>query len=359
MGVFDSTETLLSELADKIKNSNEDGTVPVNILATAGMRKLNIDEQNKIWAKFLKEWKRYSKVFNEQLPEGSDIQLYSIRDTSGIEEGVYGCMVANVAMGNLDLLLNLNVEKGQGKMVGIVEIGGASVQITVPKKDGKNTQFNNFNNFHSCSIPFGKEYFFQSAMKSSMPKACKFVNGQANFKECYDQVSGAIQTKVDETKVRDEFGREGNYYLLGGVFTFAWNNLGFDKIKNSRNSPNDAYSQKKPSLVSLDTLLKWTKKICLSGKVWPTEPVANPMALFDPIACYNAVYAWSLLKEFPLSSSFYLGSPLSENNPYLKNNDFVDWPSAAYMYLNSNPPFDRPSTEVSVTEIQDDQYQKK
>jgi len=356
MGVFDSTETLLSELADKIKNSNEDGTVPVNILATAGMRKLNIDEQNKIWAKFLKEWKRYSKVFNEQLPEGSDIQLYSIRDTSGIEEGVYGCMVANVAMGNLDLLLNLNVEKGQGKMVGIVEIGGASVQITVPKKDGKNTQFNNFNNFHSCSIPFGKEYFFQSAMDNVMPVECTFVNGQAKFEECHDKVSTAIKAKVKATKVKNEFEREGDYYLLGGVFKFAWNKLGFDDT-NGRNSPNGAYGQ--PSLVSLGTLREWTVQICLSGKAWPTDPPADPIALFDEIACYNAVYAYSLLQQFPPSSKYYLGSPLSKDNPYLEDNDLVDWPSAAYMYLNSNPPFDRPSTEVSVTEIQDDQYQKK
>lgn len=356
----------------KPKNLNyKDTYVAVDILATAGMRKLDIEKQTKIWSEFIKVWEEHQKKkIRERLhwellhqdsifEEGDSIwellQLNSIQDTSGVEEGIYGCMVANMALGNLDLKLNsegINRDNVASSMVGIVEIGGASAQIAVPTvgQEAKKINFNNFKDFYSRSIPFGKKLFLKefytsiptgkaSFVGNEIPVSCRFQTN-ADFDVCHSSVLEKIKELVDLKSVSlpKEICGFTHYYLLGGFFENAW------EVPEASNG-----------IASIDDLKTWTITECGgdkgTGAPWPPTEGS-----FAEMACYHAVYAYSFLEHFFAGETkFYVGKPFLLNK-YFVNKDFVDWPSAAYLYLNSHS-LNRPSTEVSVTTIKDQMYE--
>jgi len=299
--ITDQTKALTQKLKKKANIHDHEKYVAVDILATAGMRKQTLSAQTRIWSTFIKLWRK------NELDEL--LQLNTIQDTSGVEEGIYGCMIANVAMGYLDLSLNL---VGNAKeMVGIVEIGGASAQIAVPTE--KTTSFSNFKGFHSRSIPFGKDHFWEKVMEEKMPPPCQFQT--VSFARCYKAVSEKISGKKTEAKT-------DRYYLLGGTFEHAWpkdvietnlqrvsaltSELLFytseskliiervieDKLPLTKES---FYTDKSQQLANMDILKVWTEVVCRQGPSWPAKPNTDGYA---EQRCYNSVYAYSFLKHF-------------------------------------------------------------
>jgi len=269
-------KALLGKVTDPASKLPDLGQhVPVDVLATAGMRKLNLLEQTLIWQRYIDEWKSFTES-----GEGiyRRLQLYSIQDTSGVEEGTYGCIIANVAKGNLDLSLQSqnNVLRD---WVGIAEIGGASVQIAVPRE--QKTTFD-FENFDSWSIPFGKELFFEKVMEKTVPGDCRF-NPEANFEGCFQAISNKIDGKFgkQEKLIQEKLERSGvrSFHLLGGVFGNAW--------------------ALESNFFHIGDLKKMTEERCAGGgKTWNGEAAKNPLKHFKEMACYNAVFPYSILLKF-------------------------------------------------------------
>ncbi|OLQ10895.1 Nucleoside-diphosphatase mig-23 [Symbiodinium microadriaticum] len=96
--------------------------VPLLIFGTAGMRLLPAGEQSKIWS-----------TLHAQLAGAKDFPFdqgaFQARTVSGDEEGLWAVLATNFLMGRMghDLLSH-----GQGKPLGLMDLGGSSTQIGIP-----------------------------------------------------------------------------------------------------------------------------------------------------------------------------------------------------------------------------------
>lgn len=87
--------------------------LPLYFYATAGMRLISKPQQQKIY-----------QVIRQVLLEKSEWQLVDLRTISGQEEGVLGWLAVNYQVGAID---DSNIP-----WVGVLDMGGASVQISFP-----------------------------------------------------------------------------------------------------------------------------------------------------------------------------------------------------------------------------------
>jgi len=96
--------------------------VPLLIYGTAGMRLLPAGEQSLIWS-----------TLHAQLAGAKDFPFdqgaFQARTVSGDEEGLWAVLATNFLMGRMghDLLSH-----GQGKPLGLMDLGGSSTQIGIP-----------------------------------------------------------------------------------------------------------------------------------------------------------------------------------------------------------------------------------
>lgn len=92
--------------------------IPVYFYATAGMRLLSEAKQQTLYA-YLQDW------FNRH----PSWHLQSAKTLTGKQEGIYGWLAVNYQLGTLDAPLK--------KTIGVMDMGGASVEIVFPIADKK------------------------------------------------------------------------------------------------------------------------------------------------------------------------------------------------------------------------------
>lgn len=108
-------ETIQTYLSTLFSGAPDD-SIPVYFFSTAGMRLLSYQKQQE-----------YYHLLNEWFSSQSQWQLREAKTITGKEEGVYGWIAVNYELGTL-----ADQEK---PLVGVMDTGGASVQITFPVTD--------------------------------------------------------------------------------------------------------------------------------------------------------------------------------------------------------------------------------
>ena len=118
----DSVKVFLTTMTSKYNQSSTTGKIPLYILATAGMRIKDKKEADSIYAKI-------SRIASKEKLNG--FHLEKAMTISGRYEGFYAWIAANYKNGKLGFN-NSSPEKPltyTGEPYGILEIGGASMQI--------------------------------------------------------------------------------------------------------------------------------------------------------------------------------------------------------------------------------------
>ena len=92
-------------------------TIPVYFYATAGMR-LVPETKQQLYFQALQQW------FESQ----TQWQLVEAKTITGSEEGILGWLAVNYNLGNFSF---------DNSLVNVMDVGGASVQVTLPVQDGE------------------------------------------------------------------------------------------------------------------------------------------------------------------------------------------------------------------------------
>lgn len=92
------------------------GKMPIYIYSTAGMRLLSNAKQAE-----------YYKLIGEWIKNKPQLQLIEAKTITGQDEGIFGWLSVNYKLGRL--------QSSDKSLVGVMDMGGASVQISFPMKD--------------------------------------------------------------------------------------------------------------------------------------------------------------------------------------------------------------------------------
>lgn len=113
---LDPNKETIHAYLSKLFSDGPDANIPVYFYSTAGMRLLSHQKQQE-----------YYSLLNEWFSRQSQWQLREAKTITGKEEGIYGWMAVNYTLGTLTTK--------DKPMVGVMDTGGASVQITFPVTD--------------------------------------------------------------------------------------------------------------------------------------------------------------------------------------------------------------------------------
>lgn len=161
----DSVKVFLTTMTSKYNQSSTTGKIPLYILATAGMRIKDEKEADSIYAKI-------SRIASKEKLNG--FHLEKAMTISGRYEGFYAWIAANYRNGKLGFN-NSSPEKPltyTGEPYGILEIGGASMQIAFAanKTDTNFISRKGFGSIYSISyLGGGVDQIFQKYKDTKTP----------------------------------------------------------------------------------------------------------------------------------------------------------------------------------------------
>ena len=145
--------------------------LPVYFFSTAGMRLMAKSRQDRIYL-YVQEWfKRHSNW-----------QLDSARTISGSEEGLFAWLAINYQLGTLT---------NPKESVGVLDMGGASVQVAFPVKEA--SQINNPENIQEVDL-YGKHFtlFVHSFLGLGLNEVShQFLESKSCFSTNYELPTGA------------------------------------------------------------------------------------------------------------------------------------------------------------------------
>ncbi len=215
-GSNDSASQYLSELF-KIEVAEP---TPVLFYATAGMRMLPVDDQEKIYSQ-LRRWFENQPAW----------QLVSLKTISGKEEGIFAWLAVNYEHGNLQ-------EDGR-QQDGIMDMGGASVQIVLPVSnntgiDDKNlARFQLYNKNYSLFVKsflgIGQNELARQFREEDSCYALSYpladgMKGQGNLNRCRKQVAKLLN-RIHYVKKQVSPVLQNNtvkhWSVLGGLYYLA------------------------------------------------------------------------------------------------------------------------------------------
>lgn len=215
--------------------------MPVYFYATAGMRLLPQNKQ-----------KNYYQIVQNWFKQHPQWQLIDAKTLTGNEEALYDWLSVNYYLGTL---------QSPNELIGVMDIGGASVQIVFPLLepiDSEDSQVTvdlygqHYNLFVHSFLGLGQnEMSHQFLDKSScFPKGYPLPDGdlgQGDAKNCVDTVTSLInQVHLVNDKVRPYLSTHSihDWYVLGGLaylaesspFQFQNNQLTNQELLNQANS---------------------------------------------------------------------------------------------------------------------------
>lgn len=270
----DALDKYLSDLLDVSPVKN----MPIYFYSTAGMRFLSEAEQ-----------KKYYKAIQDWFAKKKQWTLLEAKTLTGQEEGLYSWLSVNYL---------LAVFKHAKPPVGVMDMGGASVQITFPVK---NTSKIAADDLVKISI-YGVDYtvfshsFFKlginqvigqfSNTKSCFPQNYKLPNStiaHGNAKQCHSNMTQLVnkQHRV-ERYVKPAIANNpvGTWYAIN-----AFSKLVFNK----------PFEFKNDELTGKTLLDQAERRIC--EKNWHTIKHQHSNNKFFPLYCLQAAYYYTLIVD--------------------------------------------------------------
>jgi hypothetical protein len=219
-------QTTIDNYLDNLFEGNLTQTIPVYFYATGGMRLLPQSKQQRYY-QFLQHW------FAEQ----KQWQLVDAKTISGSEEGVFGWLAVNYRVGALS-----DLEK---PLVNVMDMGGASVQITFPLQDDSqvdtkdvfdvNVYGRHLKLFAHSFLGLGQT----SMLNQFLDKDSCFANGyplpgggqgKGDGYKCQDEMSQLINNvhgvdRVVKSAITQSYN--SSWYAMGGVVWLSENKPSF------------------------------------------------------------------------------------------------------------------------------------
>lgn len=292
-------ETITAYLTQLFANAPE-SAMPVYFYATAGMRLLPGPKQRKYY-QALRQW------FDTQ----PDWLLQDAKTITGKEEGVFGWLAVNYQLGNF--------EKSDTPLSGVMDMGGASVQVTFPVENTQHIAPENLANvvikgqslalFVRSFLGLGQTVLSQQFLndESCFPIGYPLPDGalgHGNAFSCQRNVSKLVN-HVHETqtivKLAVTENNPSSWYAIGGLAA-----LGEDKLFSFTNN----------QLTSQELVQQANDKICHQS--WDSLNASHPNHDYLYGYCLFAAYYYALI------TSGYGLTP-QQTIHYLPTTKTADW----------------------------------
>lgn len=253
--------------------------IPVYFYSTAGMRLLPYHKQQE-----------YYTILNEWFSSQSQWQLREAKTITGKEEGVFGWIAVNYELGNFT-----SAEK---PMVGVMDTGGASVQITFPVTDtqavknddkveldinGRHVQLFVHSFLGLGQNELGHQFLDNPDCFSNGYPLPNATTAHGNLANCGRDISTLINKvhHVDQTiKPIIESNPINTWYGIGGI--------GYIAQAEPLDFPSNTFSLKQLADQA-------NAKLCQQD--WTVLNNQNPGNEYTYISCLNASYVYSLLQD--------------------------------------------------------------
>ena len=286
-------------LTNLFANSPEQN-VPVYFYATAGMRLVSTVKQ-KIYYDALKQWAEKNTQSN----------VVIAKTITGREEGVFGWLAVNYKLGTL--------QSKDKPLLGVMDMGGASVQITFPAEQTNTINSNDlvsmdiYNRhitlFSHSFLGLGQtemshQYFNDSSCFSNDYPLPNGEIGTGNAQTCQHKVSKLIN---DVHQVRETISPalQGNkisdWYTISGLSTLV------------KNKP---FNFEKNQFTSQDLLEIADNELCRTS--WYTLLEQYPSNDYTYVNCLTSSYYYALLANG-------YGLEINQMIHYLSDEEEVDW----------------------------------
>lgn len=292
-----SIKALLDSATGLLKNNVDLQATPVNILSTAGMRLLTMEDQNKIYTSlknFIK--KNYSFSIGE------------IKTISGEKEGLFGWLAVNY--------LAKTFQNGQPTF-GSIDMGGASTQITFAVEDANTKKNNPFpdlkinkKDFYVISKSFlGLGLREARQMNASCYPKNYIINkklvGNFNFTNCSNSYSQLIDNYKISTEIH--FPKKMQFIAYSGIY----GPLHFFSVDSNPGK---------------DTIEHAIKSSCATPWHQFEKTYSQQNTAYLPYYCSDATYISNLLfKGYQLSDQQLLVTKEIKGNK-------IEWPLGALLY---------------------------
>lgn len=99
----------------------------INVLGTAGMRSLEVSQQQPIW-----DAVKHGLVSSGEYVFGKDSAILQLRTVSGVEEGTWVMLTGNFLAGRINQNMTLTKEGLHSGLIGVLDLGGSSTQVAAP-----------------------------------------------------------------------------------------------------------------------------------------------------------------------------------------------------------------------------------
>ena len=294
-------------LTNLFANSPEQN-VPVYFYATAGMRLVSVAKQ-KSYYDALKQWAEKNRQSN----------VIIAKTITGREEGVFGWLAVNYKLGSL--------QSNNKPLVGVMDMGGASVQITFPAEQTNTINSNDlvsmdiYNRhitlFSHSFLGLGQtemshQYFNDSSCFSNDYPLPNGELGSGNAKICQQNVSKLINDvhQVRETASSALIGnRISDWYAISGLSALVKN-----KPFNFTNN----------QFTSQDLLEIADNELCQTS--WYTLLEQYSSNEYAYVNCLTSSYYYALLANG-------YGLETNQTIHYLSDKEDVDWTLGVVLHV--------------------------
>ncbi|MGQ3891031.1 multidrug DMT transporter permease [Legionella sp. CNM-4043-24] len=296
---LESQKSALDASLDSLFTGLTIHNIPVYFYATAGMRLLPQPRQQKMYA-LIRDW------FDHQ----SDVQLVQAKTITGSDEGLFGWLAVNYQTGGLT---------NERALVGVMDFGGASVQISFPVTDSSSLDPDSLRQVHVNGQRL--TLFVRSFLGLGQTEvAHQFLNSSPCFSTGYElpdgqlaqgnayacernvstlvksvhQVDGVVQPGISRTTVSD-------WYAIGGMVEMAKGPL---------------FSFREQQFTSEQLLNKGDAQVC--QQPWSSLIASYPSDDYLYGDCLFSSYYYALMVEG-------YGLRPDQNIQYLSANQQSDW----------------------------------
>ena len=269
------TQKAISEYLDSLMNQSGIDNIPVYYFATAGMR-LETPHTQKKYFQFISDW----------FQTKPNLVLKEIKTISGKDEGLFGWLAINYQLDALD--------KKAGSQYGVLDMGGASVQISFPVLDahkgnthiylngkpihifvesflgmGQSEMGHQFLNYSYC---FSKNYPLPNGKK-----------GRGDWYKCIDRIDNLTNGVHKISKISRYIS-----YAPPGITWMAMGGMMFLKYEEPFDFPTD-------SITMVDYQIQAQQRVC--QQEWDEISEQYPRTEHLNLFCLYPAYYYSLIVE--------------------------------------------------------------
>jgi Golgi nucleoside diphosphatase len=318
----------LFKAADNDLTLEQKKTTPIYLLATAGFRILAQPEKIALLQIVRDDMQKIEKNFGYPLPEDFNHQINIIH---GRTEALFAWLTVNYLMQNLNL-----DSLTQGNDFGVLDMGGASTQMTFLTKEPPQNNFSGFIYQRKLFLLYTKSYANFGLNESERAlqtfygdklNACYPQKGSANFDQCLQLIQGFLNKDLPISPCQQRYGQEvcnglGEYqpsisqtHFIGVAYYYPL----FDLFKLA------------DQIASPWQLAQATRQFCQT----PWAQLSQKYSTLDADnlrkICFRATWIYELLKRYGLNDK----TPLIVTEKIAGESS--DWPLGAAIYLLTQP----------------------